>query len=68
MSKTNKSFNVTYDKARDAIIVDSMTPYKGKKATLKKGNGKKHKVTVPTTSFVWDGEVVRGSRDFLLQD
>lgn len=32
--------------------------YKGKKATLKKGNGKKHKVTVPTTSFVWDGEVV----------
>lgn len=58
MSKTNKSFNVTYDKAHDAIIADSMTPYKGKKATLKKGNGKKHKVTVPTTSFVWDGEVV----------
>lgn len=58
MSKTNKSFNVTYDKANDAIIINSMTPYTGKAATLKKGNGKKHKVTVPTTSFVWDDEVV----------
>lgn len=58
MSKTNKSFNVTYDKANDVIIMNSMTPYKGKAASLKKGNGKKHKVTVPATSIVWDGEVV----------
>lgn len=58
MSKTNKSFDVKYDKANDAIIINSMTPYKGKSASLKKGNGKKHKVTVPTTSIVWDGEVV----------
>ena len=58
LSKTNKSFNVTYDKANDAIIINSMTPYKGKTATLKKGNGKKHTVIVSTTSFVWDGEVV----------
>ena len=35
-----------------------MTPYKGKAVTLKKGNGKNHKVIVSTTSFVWDGEVV----------
>ena len=26
--------------------------------TLKKGNGKNHKVTVPATSIVWDGKVV----------
>lgn len=58
MSKTNKSFDVKYDKANDAIIINSMTPYKGKTASLKKGNGKKHKVTVPTTSIVWDGGVV----------
>ena len=58
LSKTNKSFNVTYDKKHDAIIIDSMTPYKGKTSALKKGNGKKHKVIVSTTSFVWDGEVV----------
>lgn len=58
MSKTNKSFNVTYDKANDAIIIDSMTSYKGEAVTLKKGNGKNHKVTVPATSIVWDGKVV----------
>lgn len=58
MSKTNKSFNVTYDKANDAIIIDSMTSYKGKAVTLKKGNGKNHKVTVPATSIAWDGKVV----------
>lgn len=58
MSKTNKSFNVKYDKANDAIIINSMSPYTGKTASLKKGNGKKHKVTVPTTSIVWDGEVI----------
>ena len=58
MSGTNKSFNVTYNKKYDALIIDSMTPYKGKTTALKKGNGKKHKVIVSTTSFVWDGEVV----------
>lgn len=58
MSKTNKSFNVTYDKANNAIIIDSMTSYKGKAVTLKKGNGKNHKVIVPATSIVWDGKVV----------
>lgn len=58
MSNTNKAFNVTYDKANDAIIINSMTPYTGKTAPLKKGNGKNHKVTVPTTSIVWDGQVL----------
>ena len=58
MSKTNKSFHVKYDKTKDAMIINSMTAYKGKAASLKKGNGKKHKVTVPATSIVWDGEVV----------
>lgn len=58
MSKTNKSFHVKYDKTKDAMIINSMTAYKGKAASLKKGNGKKHKVTVPATSIVWDGEIV----------
>ena len=40
------------------MIINSMTAYKGKAASLKKGNGKKHKVTVSATSIVWDGEVV----------
>lgn len=57
MSKTNKSFNVKYDKANNAIIIDSMSPYKGKSAPMKKGNGKKYKTTMPATSIVWDGEV-----------
>lgn len=35
-----------------------MTSYKGEAVTLKKGNGKNHKVTVPATSIVWDGKVV----------
>ena len=53
----NKSFNVKYDKANNAIIIDSMSPYKGKSAPMKKGNGKKYKTTMPATSIVWDGEV-----------
>lgn len=57
MSKTNKSFNLKYDKAKDAIVINSMSPFKGKAGPMKKGNGKKHKVTLPTTSIVWDGEV-----------
>ena len=58
MSKTNKSFNLKYDKAKDAIVINSMSPFKGKAGPMKKGNGKKHKVSLPTTSIVWDGEVI----------
>ena len=58
MSKTNKSFHVKYDEANNAIIINSMTPYKGKTPSLKKGDGKKHKVMLSTASIVWDGEVL----------
>lgn len=58
MAATNKSFDVKYDKADNAIIIHSMSPYKGKSAPMKKGNGKKHKASLPAISIVWDGEVL----------
>lgn len=52
-----QGLHVKYDEANNAIIINSMTPYKGKTPSLKKGDGKKHKVMLSTASIVWDGEV-----------
>lgn len=58
MAGTNKSFDVKYDKAKRAILINSMSQYKGKTTTMKKGDGKKRKAVVPDDSIVWDGQVI----------
>lgn len=54
-AKTNKSFNVKFEK--NAIVVNSMSPYKGT-APLKAGDGKTRYAEASTKSIIWDGQVV----------
>ena len=54
-AKTNKSFNVKFEK--NAIVVNSMSPYKGT-APLKAGDGKTRYAEASTMSIIWDGQVV----------
>lgn len=55
MSKSNKSFNVKYKK--NAIVVNSMSPYKGSSA-LKAGDGVKRTAAPSTLNIIWDGQVI----------
>ena len=54
-AKTNKSFNVKFDK--NAIVVNSMSPCTGT-APLKKGDGKTRYAEFSAKSIIWDGQVV----------